>query len=342
MQNRQPQAQRGALRTGALLLSVLCATAAFGPAQAASLVERPIVIAHRGASGYLPEHTMEAYRLAVAMGADFIEPDLFLTADNVLVARHDRNLNATTNAGSVNVDSLSFAQVQALEARSRGTSGYATPGNGYYTSSDVFKVPAFGEVLDYVHELYLTTGKVVGIYPEVKQISGSNAAAYHQASADAVLAALADPKYGNFFDGHLNNVFLQSFDQPVIQYLNTQTNLPLVFLTGCPSSAAAATAIKAYADGIGMSSSVASQACIDRAHDAGLLVHVYTLTNVASQYETFYGRGVDGIFGNMPDVNREVRDALFPVSEVPEPASAAMFAAGALGLLTQLSRRRRG
>lgn len=329
-------------RSAALGALLVCATAAFGPAHAAPIVDRPIVIAHRGASGYLPEHTMEGYRLAVAMGADFIEPDLFLTADNVLVARHDRNLNATTNAGSVNVDSLSFTQVQALDARSRGTSGYSTPGNGYYTASDVFKVPSFVEVLDYVHELYTATGKVVGVYPEIKTITGSNAAAYHLASADAMLAALADPKYGSFFDGHLNNVFLQSFDQTVIQYLNTQTALPLVFLTGCPSTAGAAATIKSYADGIGMSTSVASQACIDRAHDAGLLVNVYTLTNVASQYETFYGRGVDGIFGNMPDVNRQVRDAMFPVSEVPEPASAAMFAVGALGLLAQLSRRRRG
>ena len=57
----------------------------------------PIVIAHRGASGYLPEHTMEGYKLAVQLGADFIEPDLFLTKDNVLVARHDRSLNGTTN-----------------------------------------------------------------------------------------------------------------------------------------------------------------------------------------------------------------------------------------------------
>ena len=149
-------------------VAALAALAGALPAAAAPLVDRPILIAHRGASGYLPEHTMEAYRLAVSMGADFIEPDLFLTADGVAVARHDRNLNATTNAGSVNIDSLSWAQVQALEARSRGTTGYATPGGSpYYDGSELFRVPSFVEVLDYVHGLYQDSGRIVGVYPEV-------------------------------------------------------------------------------------------------------------------------------------------------------------------------------
>jgi glycerophosphoryl diester phosphodiesterase len=64
-------------------------------AAAQSASERPLVIAHRGASQYLPEHTMEAYRLAIRQGADFIEPDLLLTADGIAVARHDRALGVT-------------------------------------------------------------------------------------------------------------------------------------------------------------------------------------------------------------------------------------------------------
>ncbi len=190
-----------ALLSGVFLLGTLAAPLS---ALAAPLVERPIVIAHRGASGYLPEHTMEAYRLAVQMGADFIEPDLFMTSDGVLVARHDRNLNATTTGGSVNIDTLTLAEVKALDAKSRGSSGYATPaGSPYYDGTETFKVPTFEEVLDYVYELYTTTGQVIGVYPEVKTISGN--AAYNTAIADAMLAALTDAKYGDFFDGHLNN-----------------------------------------------------------------------------------------------------------------------------------------
>src|SRR5688572_6257392 len=59
--------------------------------------ERPLVIAHRGASGHLPEHTLEAYRLAAEMGADYIEPDLVMTKDGVLIARHENEISATTD-----------------------------------------------------------------------------------------------------------------------------------------------------------------------------------------------------------------------------------------------------
>jgi len=320
--------------------------------------ERPIVIAHRGASGYLPEHTLQGYELAVQMGADFIEPDLFLTADGVLVARHDRALNATTNIADVAatdpdlfakgvvvgatrqyyIDQLDYADIQKVEARSRTANGYQTV-DTYFDPAVDYKVPTFVEVLDYVYDLHQSTGQVVGVYPEVKTIAD---AAYNLAIAQAMLAALADPKYGGFFDGSLNNIFLQSFDQSIATFLNGETDIPVVHLRSCPTTAAAAEAIKQYADGIGVSAggapnhNGASQACIDRAHAAGLFVHAYTLTDNQTSYETLYGRGIDGIFGNHPDVAKAGRDAVFPV---PVPMSAALFLPALLGL--GLVRRRR-
>jgi glycerophosphoryl diester phosphodiesterase len=317
----------------AALLQAPLLLAVPGQAVAAPLVERPIVIAHRGASGYLPEETMASYRLALSMGADFIEPDLFLTADGVLVARHDRNLNATTNVqtvaatdpdllakrasnGAFNVDQLTYADLQKLSARSRTANGYATPGNGYYEATDTFPIATLREVLDYAYETYVTTGRVVGVYPEVKTITGTGAAEYHLRMADAIVEMLGDPKYNGYFDGSLDNVYLQSFDGAVVAYFNSITHLPVAFLTGCPATAEAAQAIKAIADGVGFShtSSAASAACVERAHAAGLLVHVYTLLNDPVAHEKVHSWGVDGVFGNHPDVTKAVRDAYYPLT----------------------------
>ena len=319
---------RRALLPAALALSCLAGAI---EAAAAPLVERPIVIAHRGASGYLPEETMAAYRLAMRMGADFIEPDLFLTADGVLVVRHDRSLNTTTNVqavaltdpelaakraanGAYNVDQLTYADIQKLNARSRVANGYAQPGNGYYDGTETFPVPTLREVLDYAYEIFVTTGRVVGVYPEVKTISGTGAAEYHRRMADAIVAMLGDPKYNGYFNGSLDNVYLQSFDQAVVQYMNSITELPVAFLTACPASAEAAAAIKAYADGVGISrtASASSAACVERAHAAGLLVHVYTLLNDPVAHQQVHSWGVDGVFGNHPDVTKAVRDANYP------------------------------
>ena len=322
-----------------------------GLALAGPLVDKPLVIAHRGASAYLPESTMAAYRLAVSMGADFIEPDLFLSKDGVLVVRHDRNLKNTTSATSnVNVDSLSIAQIQALRATSRGdeagTAGYSTMGNGYYGSADSFAIATFSEVLDYAYSLYLADGTIVGVYPEVKTITGNDA--YNLAIAKAMLGALSDSKYKGFFNGDHHNVFLQSFDETVVRYLSDSANnvddLPVAYLiTNCQTAGANAAAIKQIADGVGTSIANMDQQCVDQLHAAGLLVHAYTLTTDAlmassgKSYETILDYGVDGIFSNNADLARAAVDARYPV---PEPASLALVALGLAGVGVSTRRRR--
>ena len=142
--------------------------------------EAPIVIGHRGASGLLPEHTLEAYATAIAQGADFIEPDLVTTSDGVLIARHEPILDDTTNVAEVfGEDRMStkvldgeevtayFAedftleeikQLRAIQPRDFRSQEF----------NEAFQIPTFQEVIELVKETEAETGVQVGIYPETK------------------------------------------------------------------------------------------------------------------------------------------------------------------------------
>lgn len=345
---KQTRAQTLAL--AATLISVAIGVA---PAAAEPLTlngQRPIVIAHRGASGYLPEHTMQGYQLAVQLGANFIEPDLFLTKDGVLVARHDRSLNATTNVvqvaandpalaakainGQFFVDQLTYAEVQSLTAKSRSAAGYQTV-NTYFDPGFDYNVASFEEVLDYSYNHYKQTGEIIGVYPEVKIVSGD--AAYNQAIAQAMLAALMDPKYNGFFNSELDTVFLQSFDPTIVALLNGMTGLPTVQLGACPADLGVLTGVAGYADGIGVSRGGLTKECIEKAHELGLIVHAYTFTDDPAQYTDPLVWGVDGVFANHPDVANDARDAVYPA---PEPATLALFGAAVMTLVATRTRRR--
>ncbi|MBB3898183.1 glycerophosphodiester phosphodiesterase family protein [Roseococcus suduntuyensis] len=291
----------------ALFVALTC-TAAAQPA-----IERPLVIAHRGASQYLPEHTMEAYRLAIRQGADFIEPDLLLTADGIAVARHDRALALTTNIAAhptlpSNIDQITFEQLRGLQATSRGGAAYAPLGAG----PTGLLVPSFAEVLDELRALHASTGRIVGVYPEVKTIGGG-LNTYNRALADAMLAELAHPRHGGLFDGSRGNVILQSFDPEVVAYLGRGSSLPVVQLSPqCPSEADTA-AIAARADGVGMQAARANAECLHRLRAAGLFVHVYTLSNANPDlHALMFRNGVDGVFTNAPDTAIAQREQALP------------------------------
>ena len=135
------------IRWAALLLAGLLQ---FPLAQAAE----PVVIAHRGASGYLPEHTLAGYELAVKLGADFIEPDLQLTRDSVLVAMHDDTLQRTTDVaahypprnGGYKVADFTRAEIQALTVVPTGTAATTYP--GFVPADPALRVPTFQQVID--------------------------------------------------------------------------------------------------------------------------------------------------------------------------------------------------
>ena len=197
----------------------------------------PLVIAHRGASGYRPEHTLASYALAIEMGADYIEPDLVATKDGRLIARHEPLLDDTTDVRSRPVfasrkstkvldgksvegffaSDFTLAEikqlraVQANPARSKEFDGR-------------YEVPTFEEILDLVHEESSKRNRRIGVYPETKH------PAFHLALGlpleDRLLAALQRRGLENA-DAP---VFIQSFESANLQYLRARTSLPLVQL----------------------------------------------------------------------------------------------------------------
>jgi glycerophosphoryl diester phosphodiesterase len=259
----------------ALVAVGMASFAAVGDARESEKALRgePIVIAHRGASGYRPEHTLEAYRLAIAMGADYIEPDLVSTKDGVLVARHENEISATTDVAShpeftarfatKSIDGVAvsgwftedftLAELKTLRAKERIPA--LRPANAVFDG--LYEVPTLREVID------LAKANGVGIYPETK----------HPTYFDSIELSLEEPLAStlraNGWDKKNSPVFVQSFEVGNLEDLNRMTDAPLVQLinaTGKPwdfvvsghprtyadlASPAGLRDISRYADGVG-------------------------------------------------------------------------------------------
>lgn len=328
----------------ALGLAAVCAagTAAAGPLTTLN-GQAPIVIAHRGASGYLPEHTLASYELAVRMGVDYIEPDLSLTRDGHLVAVHDLTLQRTTNVQSVfaqrnggyRVADFTLAELKTLEMRLVGTAQTSYPG---FTpsSADALRIPTFQEVITLAQRLSAETGREIGIYPEAK-IAG-----------DEIESKILEALIANGYTS-TSKVFIQSFHASAVRGLREkQAALGLDFQLVMLGSVNALRNlgldnIAGFADGMGVSIGALNEAFIGEAHALGMLVHGYTFGQAnpelaLPQYTQFYDWGIDGVFSNYPDLALAAREAL--LAEVPEPSSALLALLG-LGGMGVIVRRRR-
>ncbi len=198
----------------------------------------PLVIGHRGASGELPEHTLASYERAIARGADFIEPDLVLTKDGVMIARHEPMLDDTTDVATKFdasrkttklVDGVSttayfasdftLAEIRTLRAKqSRSTRSSAFDG--------LYEIPTLAEVIALAQTEGAKVGRSVGIYPEIKHSTFHKGLFGANVFEDKLLATL-HPIYGNSASAP---VFIQSFEVSNLQYLRTKTKIRLVQL----------------------------------------------------------------------------------------------------------------
>ena len=274
-----------------------------GAALAGGAAPRPwpvTVIAHRGASAERPEHTLAAYRLAVAQEADFIEPDLVATRDGVLVARHENEISGTTNVAdhaefadrraTKTIDGrpvtgwftedFTLAELKRLRARERVPQ--ARPGSARYDDRE--SIPTFQEVIDLARREGARRGRVVGLYPELKH------PAYFRAQGLALEPLLLDALRSNRLEHRDAPVFVQCFEVEPLKRLKAESRLRLVQLIAAgegPADRPGAepremltpegfAAIARYADGVGLEKSLLSAELVAEAHKAGLVVHAWT------------------------------------------------------------------
>jgi glycerophosphoryl diester phosphodiesterase len=273
--------------------------------------KHPIIIAHRGASGERPEHTLASYTLAIEQGADFIEPDLVLTKDGVLVARHENEISETTDVAdhpefaarktSKQIDGQTMtgwftedfmlAELKTLRAKERLP--LLRQANRAFDGQ--YEIPTFDEILALAKAKSAEPGRQIGVYPETKH--ASYFASIGLPHEEPLLKSLA--RFGlNTGD---SPVFIQSFEVGNLQVLAKKTKVKLIQLMdgeGAPAdrpdwpyaqmaSADGLKQIAKYADGIGPNKAMViprtllgnlgkPTSLVKDAHAAGLAVHPWT------------------------------------------------------------------
>jgi glycerophosphoryl diester phosphodiesterase len=298
-----------------------------------------LVIAHRGASGERPEHTIESYGLAIEEGADYIEPDLVMTRDGVLIARHENEIGGTTDVAQHPefaarrrtqvidgetmtgwfTEDFTVAEIKTLRARERLPE--LRPRNSAFDGR--FMVPTFDEIMQLATDTDRRRGGSlrIGVYPETKH--PAHFAGIGLPLEQAVLDTLQ--RYDYAADG--SPVFIQSFDPRNLRQLRGMTPLPLVQLL--EHELGDLGEIAKYADGIGIAKALASAAGVRAAHALNLKVHVWTFRaeneflpddlkiggspaahgDLDAEIQRFLSRGIDGFFVDFPAVGVRVRNA---------------------------------
>jgi glycerophosphoryl diester phosphodiesterase len=310
-------------------------------------MKRPWLIAHRGASAMRPEHTLAAYALAIDHGADAIEPDLVMTRDGVLVARHENELSDTTDVAARpefaahrtrrEVDGawvegwfcedFTLAELKTLRARERLPQLRSTQWDGQYD------VPTFDEIIELAAARSAALGRSIGLVPEIKH--PSHFAARGLAMEQPLLDALAAHAYT-----HDAPVLIQSFETANLRALHSKLprgeNITLMQLLGAPgqrpydavlsgdpmtyaqmASPEGLGRIATYADAIGVPGRMLQlqprdggghrSALVEAAHAAGLDVVVYTLRPENGFLDEAFRDGQDPASRNEAGALRELR-----------------------------------
>jgi glycerophosphoryl diester phosphodiesterase len=299
----------------------------------------PIVIAHRGASGYLPEHTLAAKALAHGMGADYLEQDVVGTRDGELLVFHDLTLEAMTDVarrfpdrarpdGHFYCIDFTLAEIRNLtlqERRAATGEGVRYPGR-FPPSGGVFAIPTLEEEILFIQGMNRSTGRTAGLYPEIKHPRW-----HRQHGVDVSARLLATLQRFGYVEA-ADAVFVQCFDGGELQRLRAEFDCRLRLIqlledadSGRVPTPSELTAIAAYANGIGPSLGLIHRGwqgkapvltdLVGDAHRAGLAVHPYTFradalpegfASFEHLLDLFVRLQVDGVFTDFPDRARKV------------------------------------
>lgn len=269
----------------------------------------PLVFAHRGASGYLPEHTLPAYALAHGLGADVLEPDVVLTRDRVPICLHDIHLERVTDVSAVFPDrargdgrfyALDFSLDEVRRLTATGGERHRLGGAG---------IPTFEEFLRFVIHLGERTGRAPIIAPEMK------APAFHAEAGADLVGAVAHALKASGHAGEEGRSVVQCFEPEGLIALRRDhgVSCPLLQLIGAePLDGGQLDRVAEYAEMVGPSKRAITDtdgAFVDACHQRGLGVVPYTFKDdVDETSEHFHRFGVDGLFSDFPDVALRARD----------------------------------
>ena len=229
-----------ALAAPSALVATAAAQSSGGSGSAAAKQKRaafptPLVIGHRGASGHLPEHTLASYKLAIALGADFVEPDLVSTKDGVLIARHEPNIGGTTDVATKFPDRKTTKMVDGVAVEDWFASDFTlaeiktlrakqTMPDRDHSYDGRYGIPTFNQVLKLVRKESRKRGRPIGVYPETKHPT------FHQQIGLPLEGALVQALDRAGLDSKKDPVYIQSFEQSNLKRLNTMTKVKLVQL----------------------------------------------------------------------------------------------------------------
>lgn len=271
----------------------------------------PLVIAHRGASGYLPEHTLAGKAIAHAMGADYLEQDVVLSGDGQPVILHDIYLNAVSNVaerypgrarsdGKYYVIDFTLAELKMLSVHERVNlrSGGPQFPNRFPISRSLFRINTLEEELILIQSLNRVTARTVGVYVELKSPG------WHREHGKDVTKVVIETLRAFGYDSDPSHAFIQSFDPAALKRLRSEfkTSIPLVQLVGengwwprqtvnyeRMKTADGLREVAAYANGVGLwipqlyslakeglLTTVGTTGVVQAAHESGLVVHAYT------------------------------------------------------------------